>query len=218
MLSNRQSTLHLTQLSPEALNQLSPSFAKLPSTEHADGQYRLRRYSVIRFSKGKVIEQDRNVFVQTGDINRFQGDVVREFEPLLSSTLQSEGMREICEMFMASNELADGQEIEIHQIRIAAVYDETQVAPEGVHQDGFDHIAIIGVERHNIVGGEIMLYNQRHEAPFYRQVLKNGDVAMLDDSRLWHNASPIRTVKRGEKGHMDVFVLTAKGENRALQS
>ncbi len=218
MLHTHENTLHITQLSARALQQLSPSFANLPHTDHADGQYRLRRYSVIEFCQGKVIEQNQHDFVQSDAINHFQGDVVRHFEPILDSTLQSDGMREMCQLFVDANELPDGQQIEIHQIRIAAIYDETQVAPEGVHQDGFDYIALIGIDRKNIVGGEIMLYEDNHEAPFYRKVLNNGEVAMLDDSRLWHNACPIRSIRHSQEGHMDVFVLTAKDASHDLHS
>ncbi|WP_418114296.1 2OG-Fe dioxygenase family protein [Vibrio scophthalmi] len=210
MIHNHENTLQLTQLSRSAIRQLSPSFGTLPHTKHADGQYRLRRYSVIRFVDGKVIATDRNAFVQSEDINHFQGDIVRQFEPLLDATLTSQGMQEMCALFVESNELANGQEIEIHQIRVTAIFDETQVAPEGVHQDGFDHIALIGIDRHNIVGGEIMLYNDNHEAPFFRKVLENGEVALLADSKLWHNACPIRAIDHHNEGHMDVFVLTAK--------
>ncbi len=218
MLHSHLNTLHITQLSHQALTQLAPSFVNLPHTDHADGQYRLRRYSVIRFAGGKVEELSKHDFMQSDEINHFQGNVVRHFEPILSSTLNSEGMREMCELFVTTNELPDGQEIEIHQMRIAAIYDETQVAPEGVHQDGFDHIAIIGIDRHNIVGGEIMLYQDSHDAPFFRKVLDNGEIAMLADRKLWHNACPIRSIEHGEEGHMDVFVLTAKGTQHALQS
>ncbi len=66
--------------------------------------------------------------MQSEDINHFQGDIVRQFEPILAETLNSEGMREVCELFMQANELPNGQEIEIHQIRVTAIYDETQVA------------------------------------------------------------------------------------------
>ncbi|BBM64506.1 hypothetical protein VA249_11520 [Vibrio alfacsensis] len=153
MLHSRENTLHLTQLSMAAIEQLSPSFNGLPRTEHADGQYRLRRYSVVGFENGQVVDLNKNSFVQSSDINRFQGDVVRQFEPIEKEIISSEGFREMCALFMNANHLADGQEIEIHQIRITAIYDETQVAPEGVHQDGFDHIALVGVGRHNIMGG-----------------------------------------------------------------
>ncbi|ORT48734.1 agglutination protein [Vibrio sp. qd031] len=211
-------TLHITQLSEKALSQLSPSFTQLPRTQHADGQYRLRRYSVIRVEQGKVVSTGKTEFMQTDDINRFQGNVVREFEPIEESTLSSEGMSEMCQKFMETNNLPDGQEIEIHQMRITAIYDETQVAPEGVHQDGFDHIALIGIGRHNIVGGEIMLYEDQHQAPFFRKVLENGEIAILADDVLWHNAQPIRSIQQGKEGHMDVFVLTAKEASHALHS
>ncbi|MBC5850038.1 2OG-Fe dioxygenase family protein [Vibrio metschnikovii] len=218
MLSAHVTTLQITHLSPEATRQLAPSFATLPHTEHADGKYRLRRYSVIQYRDGQVVSLGKNEFVQSEDINHFQGDIVRQFEPILAETLNSEGMREVCELFMQANELPNGQEIEIHQIRVTAIYDETQVAPEGVHQDGFDHIALVSIDRYNIVGGDIMLYNDCHEAPFFRKVLDNGEVAILADSKLWHNASPIRSVDHTQEGHMDVFVLTAKDGRHEFHS
>lgn len=211
MLHSHPNTLHLTRLSQQALAQLSPSFARLPKTTHADGQYRLRRYSVVRFTHGHVEPLENRHFVQSSEINSFQGDIARRFEPLLSETLQSDGMREMCQLFMEANQLPDGQEIEIHQMRIAAIYDQTEVAPEGVHQDGFDHIAMIGVERCNISGGDIMIYERANDAPFYRKVLANGEVAILADNQLWHNACPIHAVQSDQQGYMDLFVLTAKG-------
>lgn len=218
MLHSHEKTLQITHLSGEAINQLSPSFQLLPNTSHADGQYRLRRYSVIRFDDGQIIATNKHDFVQPQEINQFQGDVVRQFEPILETTLNSEGMREVCRLFVESNALPNRQEIEIHQIRITAIFDETQVAPEGVHQDGFDHIALIGISRHNIIGGEIMLYSDNHEAPFFRKVLENGEVALLADRELWHNACPIRTVDHAQAGHMDLFVLTAKDDIDELHS
>ncbi|MDG2881894.1 2OG-Fe dioxygenase family protein, partial [Vibrio parahaemolyticus] len=124
MLHSRENTLHLTQLSMAAIEQLSPSFEELPRTEHADGQYRLRRYSVVGFDNGKVIDLNKNSFVQSSDINRFQGDVVRQFEPIEKDILTSDGFREMCELFVNANHLPNGQEIEIHQIRIRALEEE----------------------------------------------------------------------------------------------
>ncbi|WP_421081491.1 2OG-Fe dioxygenase family protein [Serratia fonticola] len=210
MLNKHENILQITHLSQEGIAQLAPSFNTLPHTQHADGKYRLRRYSVMRFQDGKVVETGKHEFVQTEDINHFQGNIVRQFEPLLATTWQNEGMREMCGLFVDSNALPNNQEIEIHQIRITTTYDETQVAPEGIHRDGFDHIAIVGIDRHNIVGGDILLYNSNREEPFFRKVLENGEVAMIADSKLWHNACPIRAVVTDKEGHMDVFVLTAR--------
>ncbi|MDF2152374.1 2OG-Fe dioxygenase family protein [Vibrio sp. CAU 1672] len=218
MLHSRENTLHLTQLSMAAIEQLSPSFSYLPNTGHADGQYRLRRYSVVQFKDGQIVDLKRNQFVQSSDINRFQGDVVREFAPIEPAIMASEGFGEMCDLFVSVNHLPDGQEIEVHQIRIAAIEDETQVAPEGVHQDGFDHIALVGVGRHNIIGGDIMLYSSSNQAPFFRKVLENGEVAILADGKLWHNACPIRSVNNDQEGYMDVFVLTATDKRNEFHS
>ncbi|USD64140.1 2OG-Fe dioxygenase family protein [Vibrio sp. SCSIO 43136] len=210
MLSGHESTLQLSHLTAHTIEALAPSFSHLPHTKHADGKYRLRRYSVVNFYPHRLEVTEKHDFVQSEDINHFQGDVLRQFDPIEPHILQGDAMLEMCQLFADTNGLQAGHEIEIHQIRITAIYDETPVAPEGVHQDGFDHIAIIGIDRHNVVGGEVMIYNDNHEAPFFRKVLENGEVAMLDDHKLWHNAQPIRSISHGEEGHMDVFVLTAK--------
>lgn len=213
---SHESTLQITQLSHNAIAQLSPSFDSLPHTKHADGKYRLRRYSVVEFQPNSLREVNRHNFVQSENINHFQGDVIRQFEGIETDILSGDAMHEMCQLFVEANALPVGQEIEIHQIRIATVFDETPVAPEGVHQDGFDHIAIVGIDRHNIVGGEIMLYQDNHEAPFFRKVLENGEIAILDDHKLWHNAQPIRSIIRDNEGHMDVFVLTATDGKLAI--
>ena len=121
MLHNRETTLQLTKLSDSAFAQLAPSFTKLPNTEHADGKFRLRRYSVIQFKDGQVIDLQKNEFMQTDDINRFQGNVVRQFEPIETPTLQSEGMREICQLFVdASNSVVDGNNFEFFSVSVVA--------------------------------------------------------------------------------------------------
>ncbi|WP_166434247.1 2OG-Fe dioxygenase family protein [Vibrio viridaestus] len=215
MTTEHDNTLHLTHLSQSAVRELAPSFEQLPHTEHADGKFRLRRYSVIRFVDQQVVPTEKHDFTQSETYNHYQGGVKRNFEPLLNRTIESKGLKELCELFVELNHLPNGQEIEIHQMRIAPVFDETPVSPEGVHQDGFDCIAMIGINRQNVVGGELMIYQGNHDAPFYRKVLDDGEIAMLADHELWHNASPIRAVKNDGEGHMDVFVMTAN-RNRAL--
>ncbi|NAW64127.1 2OG-Fe dioxygenase family protein [Photobacterium halotolerans] len=209
-------TFQLTQLSGQAINDLSPSFNHLPKTGHADGEYRLRRYSIVKATANGVQHMPPRAFVQSDDINHFQGNVSRTFEPLEDKILFSAGMREMCEVFKRANALSDEQEIEIHQIRIAALEGETQVAPEGVHQDGFNHIAVIGIGRENIEGGEFLVYKNKNQLPFLSMALEQGEVAILADDQLWHNARPIKAVKKDQKGYMDLFVLTARETQYAV--
>ena len=202
--------LQLTQLSNHAVNELSPSFKHLPQTTHADGKYRLRRYSIVRIHNGRIDHLPPTDFVQSNDINHFQGNVVRHFEALDDDLIYCDGMLEMCELFQQANALPDGQPIEIHQIRIAALNGETPTSPEGIHQDGFEHIAVIGIDRHNIKGGEFLVYKDKTSSPFLCTTLQHGEMAILADNILWHNAHPIKAIKKHQQGYWDVFVLTTK--------
>ena len=208
--------LQLNQLS-ENLEELKVAFNGLPHTDHKDGKYRLRRYSAIELSTSfwnakeeAVIERrEHRVFNQSEEYNKHQGGMDRDFEEIEDSVLQSEGMKEICLAFKRAFDLIDGQEIEIHQMRVIT---ETiaEVSPGGVHQDGYDYIAIVGIGRHNVHGGELMLYNHEMGSPFMTRTLKDGEIIMLRDNRLWHNATPLSAGGEFGKGHADWFILCAR--------
>ncbi|WP_434360572.1 2OG-Fe dioxygenase family protein [Parasalinivibrio latis] len=202
--------MQLNHISPEAVHQLEPSFGCLPTTPYADGEYRLRRYSVIRMDGDEIRHMPHHTFVQSEDINHHQGGVVRDFEEIEEDVLLSEGMAEMCRVFKEQNGIDDDQDIEIHQMRIITLDEVTPVSPEGIHQDGFDHIAIIAIERDNIQGGEIMVYRDKTEQPFFSMPMDKGDMALIDDHALWHNANPIRPLDPCRQGHLDVFVLTTR--------
>ena len=223
--------LQLDRISKESVGSLSDSFNDLPPTDHEDGRYRLRRYSILElrtsfWNAKEEVEMNRlnpREFLQSEDLNKHQGGVSRRFEGLEDSTLESEGFKEVCLKFKQANNLIDGQEIEVHQMRIQTLDDEqsvltkngpwvvTPVSPEGVHQDGFDYIAMVGVNRHNIEGGNLMVFDEKdNNVPIMSKLLCAGDMIMLADRKLWHDASPIRAIKRREKGYLDAFVLCAK--------
>jgi hypothetical protein len=42
--------------------------------------------------------------------------------------------------------------------------------------------------------------------------LADGEAVLLADSKLWHNATPISAIVPEQEGHLDLFVLTARGE------
>ena len=216
--------LQLNQLS-DSISDLKESFNGLPFTEHKDGKYRLRRYSVIELrtsfwnaEEEAVIERkEHRTFEQSEELNKHQGGMTRDFEEIEDSVLQSEGMKEICLNFKCAFDLIEGQEIEIHQMRVVTEEDGiAKVSPEGVHQDGFNYIAMVGVGRFNVHGGELLLYNDRKITPFMNRALKDGEMMMVRDDQLWHNAAPIvadggrNRSKEMNKGHADWFILCAK--------
>jgi hypothetical protein len=210
--------LQLNSLSEDAVPSLVDSFSRLPQTSHKDGKYRLRRYSVIELrtsfwnakEEAEISRLDHRDFVQSEDLNKHQGGMVRSFEEIEETTLQSDGMKEICLNFKNAFDLIGGQEVEIHQMRVKTLEDGTApVSPEGIHQDGFDCLAIIGIDRHNIEGGELMVYESPLDEPFVTRALEAGEMIMLADNKLWHNAKPIKKITT-PTGHGDWFILCAK--------
>ena len=212
--------LQLNLIDDGLVESLADSFNDLPETNHKDGKYRLRRYSVVEFdssatlfnslSENEITILPQQDFTQSEKLNKYQGGAPRSFEEIEPDILRSEGMREICFVFRRENDLKSVQEIEIHQIRAVTGEDGTaEVAPEGVHQDGFDCIAIVGVNRHNIEGGELMVYKDNKSDPFMSHKLIRGEMVMIDDQKLWHNAKSILAIDEEERGHGDWFILCA---------
>jgi len=204
--------IKLQQMSGAGVNSLADSFDRLPETDHKDGKYRLRRYSRIRLSKDDCFRYETlepKPFNQSKQYNDFQGGVDRLFEDLEEDVVQSCGMREMCYSFLESSGFSEHHEIEIHQMRVITKNRLAQVSPEGVHQDGYKHIAIIGIKRYNISGGHVLVYKEKDSHPIVDFALDDGEMIMLDDRELWHNATDIHALERSSQGYMDAFILTA---------
>ena len=219
--------LQLNKLSDEAVESLAGSFDRLPHTDHKDGQYRLRRYSVVEVrttfwnakEEAEVTKLEHRRFMQDATLNKHQGGMKRDFEEIEDSVIESEGMKEMCLAFKRGNKLIDGQEVEIHQMRVTTLGDGlTPVAPEGIHQDGFDHIAMIGINRFNLKGGALLIYESNKRAgrlgsyanpPFVEKELAAGEMIMIRDDIFWHNARDVWPLDRKEQGYGDWFILCA---------
>ena len=168
--------------------------------------------------EAEITKLEHRRFMQDATLNKHQGGMKRDFEEIEDGVLQSEGMKEMCLLFKEANELIDGQEVEIHQMRVATLSDGlTPVAPEGVHQDGFDHIAMIGINRSNLRGGGLLVYEKydpetehmRPAVPFLEKKLAAGEMIMIRDDVFWHNARDVWPVDREKQGYGDWFILCA---------
>ena len=206
--------LRLNTIGAEAIESLAPSFNNLPETNHLDGKYRLRRYSAVRCN-GKCVDTGVDTFEQSSEYNKFQGDMSRKFEPIEKSIIESDAILQICSQFNYICGFPEKQKIDIHQMRVITLEDETPVSPEGVHQDGYDYICVVGVNRYNVTGGHFLAYLNRDEEPFLSLPLRPRLMVTVNDRVLWHNASDIKPVL-GKDGYMDSFILTAKVDDYAI--
>ena len=201
--------LILDRLSDELIGEVKPSFNDLPHTGHADNEFRLRRYSVIDFRGVPVGE---STFIQSSDYNKYQGDVLREFEAIEDSVVNSKCFRRMLGLFRYAGEI-DLEDIEVHQMRVTVPKSMTvaELSPEGPHQDGYDAVGIFSINRHNLCGGELLVFDDKDTHPFWTMVLKPGEVVVFNDREVWHDGNSItRDVEGINENYMDVFVLTAR--------
>ena len=205
--------IKLEQISQWGVSTVRDSFNRLPTTDHRDGQYRLRRYSKIKLcdtDHSKYMKMESEAFNQSTHYNQFQGGVDRKFEDIEDEIVESGGMVEMCDVFLKSSGFSDDHEIEIHQMRIVARNELTPVSPEGVHQDGYRFIAMVGINRYNITGGNLLVCKTYEGKPIVDFPLESGEMIMLDDRAMWHDATQIKPVNPDIQGHMDAFILTAR--------
>ena len=213
-----RSKIRLDEISQESVDSVKESFNRLPKTNHLDGQYRLRRYSRVKinetyeFSYFKLPQQEFN---QSKDYNKHQGGMSRTFEDIEDDVVRSVGMLEMCDKFLESGGFSADNEIEVHQMRIITSGEvaRTQVSREGIHQDGYDFIAIVGIDRYNISGGNALVYKTHGGKQIFDCPLQPKEMLMINDRQLWHNAGTIAKLDQDKQGYMDAFILTARNNN-----
>ena len=201
--------LILDRLDEELIKEVQPSFNDLPHTGHADSEFRLRRYSVIDFCGVPVGE---STFTQSSDYNKYQGDVLREFEAIEDSVVNSKCFKRMLGLFRYAGEV-DLEDIEVHQMRVTVPKSMTvaELSPEGPHQDGYDAVGIFSINRHNLCGGELLVFDDKDSHPFWTMLLKPGEVVVFNDREVWHDGNSVtRDVEGVDENYMDVFVLTAR--------
>lgn len=182
------------------------------------GTYRRRKYSAISHEPGTgaVRLLDDDGFLQSKEINRLNGDIVRRFEPVNPELLDSSVVRHLLAQFTARiAEAAPGgvpaapvRRVNIHQHRISAAgADSGNPTPEGIHRDGVEFIVMMLVARKDVAGGASTLYDNAG-APFLTRTLTDpGDYIFLDDRTCLHSASPVRAARPTVQGHRDMFFL-----------
>ncbi|MEL0637165.1 MULTISPECIES: 2OG-Fe dioxygenase family protein [Marinomonas] len=200
--------LELGQLTANSVNHLVSSFNDLPASPYADGAYRLRRYSRFTMNNHSLSRLASQAFVQDESINHFQGNVVRVYPEIEDQTFEDPAFIELFNHFQRMANVQDDTPIEVHQMRILANNKRAEVAPEGVHQDGFDRVGIYVIQRHNIQGGNINIHSSKNSPAIISHDFDQGEFVVLNDRKFFHSAYPIKPVD-GEFGYMDTFILTA---------
>jgi hypothetical protein len=203
----------LDRLNSIRLDQLEPWFNNLPTDPYLEGNYRQRRLSRFKVSDQGLQQLPHRCLFQSKTYNPLLGDVVREFEELEPGLIELEDFqRMVLEFYEFCKLCSSADEVGVHQIRtIAYPHSVGHPAPEGIHRDGVDLVAIFCVHRSNIEGGETYLYQTKDQPPVFQKILNPGELIVFNDHQFLHFTSAVNATQPDTNGLRDVFVLTCPG-------
>lgn len=190
---------------------LKDSFNILPKDNYYSNN-RLRAYSLLKVDIIDKIEiiGDLN-FYQSNNYNTYNGNTLRNYENIDSSILKDPCFKYLVHNFIYIVNNCNPKEhikyIQVHQIRVYAKKEKTNLVPEGIHQDGYNIIGIACITRKNIKGGISLVYDNSKNL-IYNVQLAEGEIMILNDNKLYHDVLPIELYKEDEEGYRDILVFT----------
>ncbi len=193
---------------PELIKESFIRLKRDPNMEKGD-DYRYRAFSVGNIFAGEIsVSEHSEVFHQSKKLNKYKGGIDRYF-PLIEMDVARFVAKHIILPHVYSKIPQNDYHFGIHQIRIRATDVMTGLpAPEGIHQDGFNYVAVNCVDFHNVTGGNSLLVKaDQYDDVLFNQILTPNEMIIFDDKLYAHYASPIVPLLPGE-GYRDVFVTT----------
>jgi hypothetical protein len=181
-----------------------------------NGRYRRRRYGRFFFvpATSEVQRLEHAPVFQSRSVNSFAGGIHRDFAPLRESTFANPALLALIRHDFSHNpspsrsQLAEPWEVWVHQIRVETTIDKVGYpAPEGVHHDGHDFIAMHLIKKDNVSGGRSMIYDNDRK-PLYSCMLERPlDTLYADDHRVMHNVEPIEALNPDRPAKRDVLII-----------
>jgi hypothetical protein len=179
------------------------------------GRYRLRRFGRFLFEPRtkELLRLPHSTVFQSRYVNNFAGGIHRSFAPLRETTFENLWLRALihfdfgCFPVTKPERLAQPWEVWIHQIRIQTNESAVHPAPEGIHHDGHDFIAMHLVNRQNVRGGRSVLYDNSKNELHSCTLEGSLDTIYADDHRVMHAVSPISPEIDGISAQRDILIL-----------
>ncbi|HYY10581.1 MAG TPA: 2OG-Fe dioxygenase family protein [Kineosporiaceae bacterium] len=178
-----------------------------------DYMFRLRRFGRLDFcpADGTLRPLEDSTFLQSKDLNRHAGGVVRSFEPIDASVLTSRPLGAVLRgAFEAFDVPAEFRErtwrIDVNFFRIRTEGPNSySPTPEGIHRDGYPFGVISVVGRRNIQGGISHVYSLDEEFVAARLLGEESlDSLFAYDTRVKHYTTPVYSCD-GREGHRDLL-------------
>lgn len=198
---------------------LKNSFCNLEIDKNYENK-RTRAYSLLDIENIDNIKIVGDLkFYQSSNYNNVNGNIIRDYKNIDSKILNDECFKYFINIFLntISKELTKNSIIEkikyiqVHQIRVYTDSEnEIDLVPEGIHQDGYNFIAMSCITRKNMSGAISHIYDESKNIVHSVQ-LQEGEMLIVNDNKMFHSVSPIKLNKINKEvktGYRDIFVFT----------
>ena len=188
---------------------LKNSFNKLHKDNYFNNE-RYRNFSLIDTKTDDYSIIGNLNFTQSNKINKFNGDIIRDYENINKLLLRNRFLKKLINNFKYHVKFHYNYTpnmIQMHQIRVCIDGTNNVIVPEGIHKDGYNCIGIFCVNRENITGGENIIYDEKLNK-LYSTTLNMGDFLILNDNKLLHYVSNTETIRKSMKGYRDMLIFT----------
>lgn len=179
------------------------------------GRYRRRRHATFSIvaPQASVIREPHQPHYQDLAYNPLNGGIARNFapvEPVVAQGSVFPGLLAAFSDVVASLDATlEPWHVEVHQFRTEVCAGaEAPPTPEGIHRDGVDYAFMLLVGRRNIERGQTGIYSMQGRKLAEFTLEQPGDLAVVDDRRVLHGVTPIRTLAADAPGRRDVLVVT----------
>jgi hypothetical protein len=199
----------------------SESWSRLPRDGYmADGgSYRRRRHATLRadHSSGGPRLQPHQAHFQSLAYNTLNGGIARHYKPIEDTIVRGTTMQALlglgCDLFGRLAPYSDWH-IEVHQFRIDVGAGHAGLpTPEGTHRDGVSFVMMVVVQRHNVAGGETVIYDLESRPQAQFTLTDPLDMAITNDERVLHAVTPVTQLDPTTPGFRDVLVVTFRHDN-----
>ena len=170
---------------------------------------RYRRFSLLKVYGFESIGESS--FIQSKKYNKYLGNSLRLYKNIDDKVLNDESFQRVIKKFISkiNNSEKNYDYLYVHQIRVEVKDEDVNAVPEGIHQDGYNMIAIICINRvnkNNIEGPENEVLDLNYNI-VYKSIMEPGDSIILNDRKYYHNVTKLKKRSEGV-GFRDIFVFT----------
>ncbi len=173
------------------------------------GRYRKRRHAVFAADAAGIRRKPHQPHYQSRDYNALNGGIERWFAPMAAAGPSLTTILTFCRALFDLLTPTPTWHIEVHQFRIEARAEAPgQPTPEGMHQDGVDHVLVLLVGRENVREGVTTVADLARRPLGSFTLTEPFDAALVDDNRAMHGVTPVVPVDSSTPGARDVLVVT----------